>query len=195
MNDYLSDFESVVTSVYGVYLNSKGGFRLLVKEITEAEEKQLEQLRKTHPECASIEFLDSQPCLYCEGNPNIPGASVLYQCSQGEYKERNSDTGINSRFIGNMCVIAIYQYWEDHFRTEIARNLGKNREDILSDIMGDLRLLRRSIIHHRSIALKEVENCKLLRWFKEGDDIFIDEDKFKDIVSYIKSFIQTLRQG
>ncbi len=195
MNDILSDFEYVVTSILGVYLNTIGGFHLCLKEIISHQENQLEQLRETHPECASIEFLDSTPGQYCEGNPNIPGAKVLFECTLGEYKKRNSPGGLNHRVIGNMCIIVIYQYWEDYFRIEVARNLGKEKDDISSDIMGDLRLLRHSIIHHESVALKEVENCKLLRWFKEGDEIFIDEDKFKDIISHIKVFIETLRQG
>ncbi len=195
MNDILSDFEYVVTSILGVYLNTIGGFHLCLKEVTAYQENQLEQLRKTRPECASIEFLDSTPGQYCEGNPNISGAKVLFECTLGEYKKRNSPRGLNHRVIGNMCIIVIYQYWEDYFRPEVARNLGKEKDDISSDIMGDLRYLRHSIIHHESIALKEVENCKLLRWYKEGDEIFIDEDKFKNIVSYINVFIETLRQG
>lgn len=193
MNDILSDFEYVVTSILGVYLNTIGGYRLCLKELIANQEKQLRQLRRTNPKLASVEFLDSTPGQYSEGNPNIPGAKVLFECSLGEHKKRNSSGGLNYRIIGNMCVIVIYQYWEDYFRVEIARNLGREKNDISSDIMGDLNLLRRSIIHHRSVALKEIENCRLLRWFKEGDEIFIDEDKFKDIVSYIKAFIQTMR--
>ncbi|MFC1893313.1 hypothetical protein ACFLYR_04660 [Chloroflexota bacterium] len=195
MNDYISDFESIVTSIYGVYQNSKAGYRLLIKEITDYQETQLNNLRRTNPQSASIEFLDSTPALYCEGNPNLPGANVLYECSQGEYKKRNSEQGINAQFIGNMCIIAIYQYWEDHFRTKIARHLRRKREDVLSDIMGDLRLLRNSIFHHRGIAQREIEDCILLQWFHVGDDIYIDEEKFKEIISQVKSYIHTLRQS
>ena len=55
--------------------------------------------------------------------------------------------------------------------------------------MGDLRLIRNSIVHHAGIALKEIEKCELLRWYKKDDEIFIDEDKFKIIVFHIKSLI------
>jgi len=132
--------------------------------------------------------------IFGKGDPNLPNSIELYRCTQGEYKERNSEKGINSRSVGNMCVIAIYQYWEDYFRQKIANLLNRtNKNELASDIMGDLKILRRSIIHHRGIALKEVENCKLLRWFKEGDDIFIDKDMMKDIIFQVKSYLRALR--
>jgi len=188
----LNEFEAIVDLIYGTYLDSKGGFRLLIKEITEHQEKQLENLKQTRPHLASMEFLDSTPRLYCEGDPNVPGAGVLHQCSLREYKERNSETGTNARFIGNMSIIAIYQYWEDHFREKIADALGRKKNDISSPIMGDLRLLRQSIVHHRGVALNEIKNCQLLKWFSKDDQIMIDEDKFKEIVFHIKSYITTV---
>jgi len=194
ISEILSDFEAVVDSIYGTYLDSKGGFRLLVNEIAQHQEKQLEVLKQTRPDIASMEFLNSTPGLYCEGDPNVLGARVLHQCLLGEYKERNSETGMNARFIGNMSVIAIYQYWEDYFRGKIADALGRKKNDISSPIMSDLRLLRHSIIHHRGIALKEVERCQLLKWFNEGDQVMIDEDKFKEMVSHIKVYIAALHR-
>ena len=88
-----------------------------------------------------------------------------------------------------MCVLIIYQYWEDYFRGEIAKQLGVKKDDILSDIMGDLRLLRHSIVHHGGIALKEIENCEVIKWFREGDEIFINENKLKQIIFIIKNSI------
>ena len=137
-----------------------------------------------------MEFVDSIPCMYCEGNPNLSGAVVLYSCSQKEFKEINSENGSNYKFIGSMCLITIYQYWEDYFRGEIARQLAVNKDEIISDIMGDLRLIRNSLIHHGGVALKEVEGCKVIKWFKEGDIIAINENRFKEIIFIIKKAIQ-----
>jgi len=187
---YLDEFENFVTSVCGVYWMSIGGYRLLVNEVNANQKRQILQLKVKSPSNANMEFVDSLPCMYCEGNPNLPEAVVLYACSQKEYKEINSENGGNYKFIGSMCLIIIYQYWEDYFRGEIARQLRVNKDEIISDIMGDLRLLRHSLIHHGGVALKEVENCKVIKWFKEGDSIFIDENKFKKIIFIIKKAIQ-----
>jgi hypothetical protein len=92
-----------------------------------------------------------------------------------------------------MSLILIYQYWEDQFRPKIANELGINKKDLIEPIMGDLRRLRRSIIHHGGIALKDIEKCEILTWFKEGDVIFIDELKFKEIIKNIKLMIQNLK--
>ncbi len=194
MKNYLSEFEDVVTSIYGVYLMSTQGFHLLAKELTNIQLTTINQFRSTRPELASIQYLDSTTYIFGKGDPNLPNSIELYRCTQGEYKERNSEKGTNFRFIGNMCVIAIYQYWEDYFRQKIANLLNKtNKNELTSDIMGDLKILRRSIIHHRSIALKEVENCKLLRWFQKGDDIFIDKKMMEYIVFQVKSYLRVLR--
>lgn len=194
MRNCIDEFEDVVTSIYGVHLMSTQGFHLLSKELTNIQLTTINQFRSTHPELASIQCLDSAEYIFGKGDPNLPTSIKLYRCTQGEYKERNSEKGINSRFIGNMCVIAIYQYWEDYFRQKIANLLNKtNKNELASDIMGDLKILRHSIIHHRSIALKEVENCKLLRWFKKDDDIFIDENMMEHIVFRVKSYLQAIR--
>ena len=194
MENCIDEFEDVVTSIYGVYLMSTQGFHLLVKELMNVQLMTMNKLKSTHPELASVQYLDSLVYIFGKGDPNLPNSIELYRCTQGEYKERNSEKGINSRFVGNMCVIAIYQYWENYFRQKIANLLNRtNKNELTSDIMGDLKILRHSIIHHRSIALREVENCKLLRWFKEGDDIFIDKNMMQYIVFQVKSYLRALR--
>ena len=63
-----------------------------------------------------------------------------------------------------MSLISIYQYWEDYFRSKIANYLYlKDKSDLKSPIMGDVRRLRVSIIHHKGIALKDVERCEILK--------------------------------
>ena len=67
-----------------------------------------------------------------------------------------------------------------------AKLLEKVNSSIKSNIFGDLRYLRNSIIHHRGIALREVEKCKIFSWYKQNDEIFIDGDQMEEIVSTIK---------
>ena len=197
MGNCIDEFEDIVTSIYGVYLMSTQGAQLLAKELLNCQLMDVNQLQRTHPERASIQYLDSRPYLFGKlkkGSPDLQNVELLYECTQGEYKERNSERGVNSRFVGNMCVIAIYQYWEDYYRKKIASFLNRtNKNELASDIMGDLKLLRRSIIHHRGVALREVENCKLLHWFKKDDEIFIDRNMMQYIVSQVKVYLQVLR--
>ncbi|MGA1825502.1 MAG: hypothetical protein ACMUIP_12660, partial [bacterium] len=89
-----------------------------------------------------------------------------YSSTQAEYKKRNSPDGINYRFIGNMALISIYEYWENSCRNKLANYHQVDQKKIKSIIFGDLRLLRHSIVHHKGIALPNVEQCKIFNWYK-----------------------------
>ena len=85
LKDFLVEFEKLVDTVCGIYWMSIGGYRLLVEEMIEVQKNQIRQLKVKNPLNANMEFVDSLPCMYCEGDANLPGAVVLYRCSQKEY--------------------------------------------------------------------------------------------------------------
>jgi len=187
--ELFAEFYSVVDSIYGVYLDSTRGFHLVKEQQITAQKQALQMLKLTQPELVNIEYLDKRPTTYGRGDPNKPQHVKLHTCTQAELKGRNEEGGANQKFIANMCLVSIYQYWDDHYRKEIAVVLGKDKNDLQSDIMGDIRLLRRSIIHHEAVCKKDVEKCKLLNWFKKGDEIFIDKEKFEQVISHIYNYI------
>jgi len=94
--------------------------------------------------------------------------------------------------IGNLCSVLIYQYWEDYYRARMAEVLDMSADDLEVDIMGDLRHIRRSVIHHRAIAIDDIERCKIIRWFAPGDDIFITDDQFEQLIFQVKKGIYDL---
>jgi|SRR5271157_3085774 len=120
-----------------------------------------------------------------KGNPNI-SLEILHFCTIAEWKARNAPGGANFKAIGNLCLILIYQYWEDHYRSKIARQLGITRNEIAINIMGDLRILRRSIIHHHAVAENDIEKCQIINWFKIGDEIFLTEEQFEIVIRHIR---------
>lgn len=92
-----------------------------------------------------------------------------------------------------MCLISIYQYWEDDYRKKIATLLKKEKTELKEPIMGDIKELRISIIHHKAIALPNVKKCTLLKWYQEGDEIFINKEQFKEIIKHIRAYINKLK--
>jgi hypothetical protein len=190
----ISQFEQVVDHIYGVYLDATTGFERLRAWFLEHQGKALEMLKASHPELAGIDSLDSVEMVYGKGDPNDAGSIVLHRCTQREYKERNAENGINQKFLGNMALVGLYQYWEDYHRANIAASMGKQKDDLRAPIMGDLRRFRISIIHHAGVALRDVGRCEILKWFREGDDIFVDKEKFEEIVFYVKSMLASLRR-
>lgn len=145
-------FLRIVDGLYGVYLDATLGFRRLLEYIDSTQAVASELLASHGPEVASVEHQDAQSWIYGLGNPNDPGAQVQHQTTTGEVKRRNRPGGGNYTFLANACVIALYSYWEDSFRGRIAEALGLKKSELKAPVMGDLRLLRNSIVHHRAIA-------------------------------------------
>jgi len=190
----LNEFWNIVQSIYGVYLDACQGFHLAKTQHIKAQQCVIQSLKKTSPDHANTEYLDELSYMYGEGDPNIKDSVILHTCTQGEFKARNEETGSNYRFIANMCLISIYQYWEDQYREKIATALEKEKNEIQSDVMRDINSLRQSIIHNNAFASEKVKKCKLLKWFKKGDEIFIDRNMFKDIIYHIKIYIRNFQK-
>ena len=190
----VNEFEKVVDDIYGVYLDATTGFDKLREWFQKNQNDTLLTLKKSHPELASIDYLDSVAMIYGKGDPNTPEAVELHRCTQKEYKERNMETGVNFRFLGNMALVSLYQYWENFHRAQVAEQLGMQKNALKSPVMGDLRRLRISIIHHAGVALKDVEKCELLKWYKEGDEIFIDKSKFENVIFHVKNMLKNIRE-
>ena len=189
----VNEFEKVVDYIYGVYLDSTTGFDKLREWFEKNQKDLLASLKRTQPELASIDYFDSVNMIYGKGDPNTPEAVELHRCTQKEYKDRNSKNGSNFQFLGNMALVSLYQYWEDFHRGQVATELGIKKDDLKAPIMGDLRLIRISIIHHAGIGLKDIETCELLKWYKEGDLIFIDKTKFEDVIYHVKNMLKEFR--
>lgn len=189
----VDEFEKVLDYIYGVYLDSFNGFDKLRRWFEKNQKDSLASLKITHPELASIEYLDSRHMIYGHGDPNTPEAIELHRCTQKEYKDRNSKNGLNVQFLGNMVLVSIFHYWEDFHRGQIASELCITKNQLKVPIMGDLRLIRISIIHHAGVALKNIESCELLKWYKDGDKIVIDKSKFEEIIYHIKNMLNALR--
>jgi len=193
----IKQFEATVDAIYGVYLDSTTGFDKVRSWVEQQQQDTLRWLKESHPELATIEYLDSTQFIYGKGDPNTPDAVELHRCTQRQYKERNAPGGLNFLFIGNMVLVSIYQFWEDHFRAEVATYLNMAKNDLKEPIMGDIRHLRSSIVHHAGIALPAVERCEILRWFHEGDVVYLNKEKFETVIYEIKRMVQRLmnREG
>jgi hypothetical protein len=176
----IESFWFVVDRVFGAYHDAMAGFHFLLDQIGHSQIIIASQLKVT------LEHLDTVPFDYGIGDPDDPKHVIQHRVSQGELKRRNSKDGGNPLFMGSMCLVAIYQFWEDKFRGEIAKELGTSKELLLSDVMGDVRLIRIAIIHHGGVARQQIERCKTFKWFEAGSAIDIDNERMTAIVFAIR---------
>ena len=97
--------------------------------------------------------------------------SGLYPASLslGEVLEKSDSGGEFANRLAKLTIVAIYALWEDHYRTRIAKQLNSltadqelTKNDIRSDLMGDLRRIRNCIIHRQSLISDEPAHFKIL---------------------------------
>lgn len=169
-------FWETIDRAYGAFLDAATGFHFFREKIAELQQHTSSSLNIPTGELDSVSFI------FGEGDPNTPNAVLLHTVSQGELKHRNRKNGENALFMGAMCLVAIYQFWEDRFRAEIAAELKLSRDALKHDLLGDIRLIRIGIVHHGGVAKPEIDRCKQLKWFKAGDVIEINDSRMKQVV-------------
>jgi hypothetical protein len=189
----IDDFISVINSIYGVYLDSTLGFKLLNEHITKFQNKSVKLIG---PE-ATVEKLDKAEFIYGTGTPpqyKIPNdRRVLHMTTQGELKERNKENGINFKVIGNLSVVLLYQYWEEKYREAIATSNNLKINELKAPIFGELRHLRVAILHNNGIATIDVERKVQIVRFKQGEDIFLTRENLREIINTIKDYLESLK--
>jgi hypothetical protein len=79
-------------------------------------------------------------------------------------------------------IIFIFEIWEHKYRGNIIVN---NIEKSTSHILGDIRLLRNSILHNKGIANQDIAKTKIFKKFKPGDAISLSANDIKDIIQHI----------
>lgn len=181
----LKEFELLSMEIVSVYFDSIYGYEHNLKWINRTQKESLERIKIDSPEF-KIDDLDNANFIYGDGTPVVTPLELYHNATQKDYKNRNSQNGRNCKFIGNMCLTMIYQYWEDNYREKIAKIFSVNKNDVKSDLFGDINIIRNSIIHNNSIASSKVKKCKLLKWFKPDDEIFISKDNIVEILRNIR---------
>lgn len=182
----ITEFIAIIDIIYGLFLDCTLGFQNNEKYMFEQQRLASKKLR------LSIQQLDQRNLTYGTGHPNDLQNVPLHKCTQGQLKERNIKNGKNTLAIGNLCLCQIYNYWEDYYRNGIAQFLGIEKNELMSDIFGDIRYYRQSIIHNRGYAIKDIEKSKIILWNVYKEEIKITQDKFKEVIYYIKIYLNEL---
>lgn len=154
------DFLDFISEMNGVLFDAERGFRLLSNEIGDelnALDKQLSDFE--------IEELEYH----------------LKAALSRNWMHKVAPEGRNSRFVGNYCIVALYQFWDENIRQRIAQVFGVEIIEITHPIFGEVRHIRNAIIHNHGIATTDVENNRVFSWFKRGESINIDREKYVDI--------------
>ena len=94
------------------------------------------------------------------------------------YQAEVGPTGATSRRLTQQLIVTIHTGWEHEYRRRIAtaRRLDDPNE-VRADFFRDIARLRNDVVHHHGRATaKNAGKCRtLLRIFREGDPIYLDD--------------------
>lgn len=104
-------------------------------------------------------------------------------------KEAAKKDGIYSDTLAKSFITYIYAEWEEYYRHKIALSIGTKKNNIESDLMGDLRLIRNCIVHNKSIITNEHLRLKELKWDLKEGQLTITIKDFSTLIDQINIMV------
>ena len=189
------EFAGKLEAVHAFYLDSLLGYSVIHERVLKHQDNMRDFLGADH-ELATAEFQDTCSTIYKHlGGKDRAPVSLSPVMKQGDVKQRVKDNGQNTQLLGKQCVVDLYSYWEEYLRIEIGKALnvltkdaernGQTREilnkHVKSDLWGDIKHIRNSIVHNNGVATSEITRCKIMKWFKPGEAIELNEERMHQI--------------
>lgn len=142
----VKEFIDFVNLQVGVYMNSIAGFAGAKIQMERQVARVLRtQSRKTDARGDQVithqSFEDPQ-------RPDVIHSRIVTTKS---FIQENSPGAINQRQLSYSVIVFIFTYWEDEIRPRLAEAANVEAKDIKSEIMGDLRCIRNSILHTKGV--------------------------------------------
>lgn len=106
------------------------------------------------------------------------------------FLRRNERGGKNHQILGIMAVTTVFTLWDTSHRRNIAAELGLGTSnDLEVPVMGDLRLIRNTLLHRDGIAGVQCANLEMLRWCIPGEPVIITEARIIEMSEAVRSFV------
>lgn len=152
--DVLREFIDFVNRQVGVYGDCLAGFHGNVVRV----ERQVARISR--PSGRRIE--NGRPVVMWASveDPNSPDVIHHRIIRADEFMSVNSERGFNEQQVCWSILVFVFAYWDEEIRPKIAAIRGLKANDVQVNALGDLRVLRKAIIHNSGI-LTVAEHAKL----------------------------------
>jgi hypothetical protein len=164
--DTLREFIDFINRQAGVYMDAIAGFAGNKVRF----ELQVARVRRRFPGGRDTDGANIVVSTSLE-DPHSPDV-ILNRISRAkDYITDNSERGYNEQQQARAIIVFVFAYWDEEIRPRLARakNLASTNE-IRVDVMGDLRLLRQSIIHNKGNLVGALHHR-----LKVMQDLFVPE--------------------
>ena len=182
LKECIFDYVVTVDELYGHYLDSTSGFDAIARSFGKIKSESVLDSPDGNVNDESAFFIG-------RGSPNDPTNRMLHRTTVGEFKKRNARGGHNHVRAAQLLVVLIYEYWNSEHRANIAASLNlKNQKELKVPYIGDLRLLRNDVIHHRGILQKKtVRKLEVISGLSAGCELTLDGEAVESMVREVKS--------
>jgi hypothetical protein len=184
--ELVTRYSWAVDQIHGIFLDATMAMGQLAQGYMQYDANRLDELRKKGQLTPEL----FNPKIVYRGNVKGDPAE-LHVARVHDLIDRNAPGGTNWIFLGQMCVVGIYQFWEDHYRKRLARALNTGPGALKADVFGELRHLRRSIIHNGGYAVPEVARLQMLRSFAPGELITLKPQDIHDLAEEVKAAVRS----
>lgn len=105
-----------------------------------------------------------------------------------DYIAANTVGGSNEQHHARAAITFLYAYWDEEVRPDLASALGVDTKEIVSDIFGDLRLIRHAVLHNKGrLSDTAYQKLKLTaEYFTPNDVVSLPNTTMHRIFALIK---------
>jgi hypothetical protein len=181
----LRDFIDFVNNQVGVYMDCLAGFQgntvRIHRQVARVQRPTGRQIKEGRPVMmyASVE------------DPSSPDVIHHRIIRADEFLAVNAEAGFNERQVCWSIIVFLFAYWNEEVRPQIAAVRGVDPEDIKVNALGDLRIIRHSIIHDKGIlpAKAHTKLKKLSALFRPDEKITLSHDQMHKLFVAVKQAI------
>jgi len=146
-DDVIREYIDFVNSQVRAYMDAMGGFaghRIRVERQVHRANRPTSVRKNAKGEQVVVWSSYEDP-----SKPDIVHQSIM---RAEDYLAANADGGANEQQQSRAVIIFLHTYWEDEIRPRLAKAKAVDKNNIGSDIMGDLTVLRNVILHAKGIV-------------------------------------------
>lgn len=149
-DDVIREYIDFVNRQVGVYMDALAGFAGHHTRI----ERQIH--RVIRPVDSHIDNKGQSVVVYASyEDPTKPDVIHNRIVRATDYIAANSKGGSNEQQHSQAILVFLFTYWEEEIRPRLAASKGVELQEIRSDVMGDLRILRNIVLHSKGIIRSE----------------------------------------
>lgn len=183
LDDTIREYIDFVNRQVNVYMDALAGFaghytrvERQVHRINRPVKSRIDNTGQRVFVCASYE------------DPTKPDIILNRIIRASDYIAANSEGGSNAQQHSQAVLVFLFTYWEDEIRPRLAALKCVELQEIRSDIMGDLRILRNVILHAKGIMRpdKHKDLKKLSDMFVVDQPVHITYENMHQIFVLIK---------